>query len=147
MRPVWDALRRRLPLVHYLVDCLVWFVALPLTTFSRYDFSISEIEFDATMRSWAVAMVGQGVFGVATGLYTRRWRYGSFDEVAALASTVLLTGFMMSIVNVVWFMDGAPRSVPALTAAVAIAGTVAVRSAWRLYQQKQSRRELWAPLR
>jgi FlaA1/EpsC-like NDP-sugar epimerase len=77
-----------------------------------------------------------------TGLYTRRWRYGSFDEVRALAATVLLTGLLMSVVNFRWFMDGAPRSVPALTAAVAIAGTVAVRSAWRLYQQKQTRREL-----
>lgn len=136
------AVRRRLPVIHYLVDCLVWLVALPLTTFSRYDFSVDELKLDATLRSWMVAVVGQGVFGLATGLYTRRWRYGSFDEVAALAATVLLTGALMSIVNLAWFMDGAPRSVPALTAAVAIAGTVAVRSAWRLYQQKQSRREL-----
>jgi FlaA1/EpsC-like NDP-sugar epimerase len=136
------ALRRRLPVVHYVVDCLVWMVALPLTTFSRYDFTLSELEWDATARSWLIAVLGQGTFGLATGLYTRRWRYGSFDEVAALAGTVLLTGVAMSIVNVVWFMDGAPRSVPALTAAVAIAGTVAVRSIWRLYQQKRTRLEL-----
>lgn len=148
MGRVIAALRRRLPMVHYVIDCLVWFVALPLTTFSRYDFSLRELQFDATARSWVVAVLGQGVFGIATGLYTRRWRYGSFDEVAALAATVLLTGAAMSFVHVAWFMPGAPRSVPALTAAVAIAGTVAVRSAWRLYQQKQTRRELMsaAPL-
>lgn len=139
---VMDALRRRLPLVHYITDCLVWMIALPLTTFSRYDFTVGELEVDATLRSWAIACIGQGVFGVATGLYTRRWRYGSFDEVAALAATVLLTGLVMSVVHFGWFMDGAPRSVPALTAAVAIAGTVAVRSIWRLYQQKRTRREL-----
>jgi FlaA1/EpsC-like NDP-sugar epimerase len=137
-----EALQRRLPAVHYVVDCLVWLVALPLTTFSRYDFSLAELEVDATIRSWLIAIVGQGVFGIATGLYTRRWRYGSFDEVAALAATVLLTGVAMSIVHFGWFMDGAPRSVPALTAAVAIAGTVAVRSIWRLYRQKQTRLEL-----
>lgn len=137
-----EAFRRRLPVVHYLVDCLVWLVALPLTTFSRYDFSLREMQLDATTRSWAIAIVGQGLFGVISGLYTRRWRYGSFDEVAALAATVLLTGLAMSIVNFGWFMEGAPRSVPALTAAVAIAGTVAVRSIWRLYRQKQSRRDL-----
>lgn len=148
MGRVLAALRRRLPVVHYLVDCLVWLVALPLTTFSRYDFTVGELRLDATLRSWLVAIAAQGVFGVATGLYTRRWRYGSFDEVAALAATVLLTGVTMSIVSVVWFMPGAPRSVPALTSAVAIAGTVAVRSAWRLYQQKQTKRELMgaAPL-
>jgi FlaA1/EpsC-like NDP-sugar epimerase len=142
VRPLLAALRRRLPLVHYVVDCVVWIVALPLTTFSRYDFTIGELELDATARAWLVAAIGQGIFGLSTGLYTRRWRYGSFDEVAALAATVLMTGFAMSIINVVWFMPGAPRSVPALTAAVAIAGTVAVRSSWRLYQQKQTKREL-----
>jgi FlaA1/EpsC-like NDP-sugar epimerase len=139
---VVDALRRRLPVVHYALDCLVWFVALPLTTFSRYDFSIQELRADALLRSWLVAIVGQGVFGIMSGLYTRRWRYGSFDEVAALAATVVATGVIMSFVNVTWFLTGAPRSVPALTTAVAIAGTVAVRSAWRLYQQKQSRQIL-----
>lgn len=142
VRPLLAALRRRLPLVHYVVDCVVWIVALPLTAFSRYDFTLGELHFDATARAWLVAAIGQGVFGLSTGLYTRRWRYGSFDEVAALAATVLMTGFVMSIINVVWFMPGAPRSVPALTAAVAIAGTVAVRSSWRLYQQKQTKREL-----
>ncbi len=136
------ALRRRLPFVHYLADCVVWLIALPLTTFTRYDFSLTPLDFDATARSWLIAVVGQGVFGVATGLYTRRWRYGSFDEVLALAATVLLTGLSMTVVNFAWFMPAAPRSVPALTAAVAIAGTVAVRSAWRLYQQKRTRREL-----
>ncbi len=139
---VLDSLRRRLPLVHYVVDCLVWFVALPLTTFSRYDFTFGELAWDATLRAWLIAAVGQGVFGILSGLYTRRWRYGSFDEVAALAGTVLATGVIMSFVNVAWFLPGAPRSVPALTAAVTIAGTVAVRSIWRLYQQRRTRREL-----
>ena len=137
-----DPLRRRLPLVHYLIDCLVWVVALPLTTFSRYDFTLGDLAWDATLRAWAIAAIGQGLFGVLSGLYTRRWRYGSFDEVAALAGTVLATGVAMSFINVTWFMSGAPRSVPALTAAVTIAGTVAVRSIWRLYQQRQTRREL-----
>ena len=61
------AVRRRLPLVHYVVDCLVWLVALPLTTFSRYDFTLGELELDATVRSWGVAIVGQGVFGLGDG--------------------------------------------------------------------------------
>lgn len=135
-------LQRRLPLVHYVVDCLVWIVALPLTTFSRYDFTLGELTLHATVRSAAIAVVAQGVFGLATGLYSRRWKYGSFDEVTALAASVLLTGLVMSFVNFTWFVPGAPRSVPALTATVALAGTVAVRSIWRLYRQQQTRRVL-----
>lgn len=136
------AIQRRLPLVHYVADSLVWIVALPLTTFSRYDFTLAELTWYATLRSAAIAVVAQGVFGLATGLYSRRWKYGSFDEVVALAASVLLTGLVMSFVNFTWFVPGAPRSVPALTAAVALSGTVAVRTVWRLYRQQQTRRVL-----
>ena len=66
------ALRRRLPVVHYVVDCLVWLVALPLTTFSRYDFSVGELAWDATLRSWLVAVLGQGVrLGIAIVMMRR----------------------------------------------------------------------------
>ncbi len=133
---------RRLPLIHYVVDVGVWAVALPLTTFSRYDFQLAPLTAGALIRAVVVAAVAQAVFGIACGLYTRRWRYGSFDEVRALAASVALTGLTMSIVNVTWFIEGAPRSVPLLSAAVAIAGTVAVRSTWRLYRQQQTRRSL-----
>ena len=34
---------RHLPLIHYLVDVGAWAVALPLTTFSRYDFQIAPL--------------------------------------------------------------------------------------------------------
>lgn len=135
-------LARRLPVVHYVVDVLVWAIALPLTTFSRYDFDLTPMTPGAVMRSVVVAALAQGIFGIATGLYTRRWRYGSFDEVRALAATVLLTGIVLTVLHVGWFLPGAPRSVPLLTAAVAIAGTVAVRSVWRLYRQQRSRQSL-----
>jgi FlaA1/EpsC-like NDP-sugar epimerase len=133
---------RHLPLIHYLVDVAVWAVALPLTTFSRYDFQFGPLTANALVRAIIVAALAQATFGIACGLYTRRWRYGSFDEVRALAASVALTGLTMSIVNVAWFIEGAPRSVPLLSAAVAIAGTVAVRSTWRLYQQQLTRRSL-----
>ncbi len=133
---------RRLPIIHYVVDLMIWMVALPLTTFSRYDFDLSPLTWSATLRSFAIAAVGQGLFGILCGLYTRRWRYGSFDEVRALAGSVAMTGVVLSIVNFVWFLEGAPRSVPFLSTAVAIAGTVAARSAWRLHQQQQTRRSL-----
>ncbi|MEL6892229.1 MAG: nucleoside-diphosphate sugar epimerase/dehydratase [Actinomycetota bacterium] len=135
-------LRRRLPAVHFVVDSLVWLVALPLTTFSRYDFDLAPLTLAATIRSVVIAVVCQAVFGLLTGLYTGRWRYGSFDEVRALAATVLSTGVVLTVVNLTWFLEGAPRSVPALTAAVAIAGTVAVRSVWRLYRQQSNVRSL-----
>jgi FlaA1/EpsC-like NDP-sugar epimerase len=133
---------RWLPVIHYIVDVMIWAIALPLTTFSRYDFDLDPLTWSATLRSFAIAAIAQGIFGVLFGLYTRRWRYGSFDEVRALAGSVALTGVVLSIVNLAWFLEGAPRSVPLLSTAVAITGTVAARSAWRLRRQQQTRRSL-----
>ena len=137
-----STIRRRLPIVHYLVDVAVWAVALPLTTFSRYDFSLGEMSIAASVRGVIVVMIAQGAAGFASGLYTRRWRYGSFDEFRALAASVIVTGAILSIVHAGWCMSGAPRAVPALSTAVAISGTVAVRSAWRLHHQESTRRSL-----
>ena len=103
---------RWLPVIHYIVDVMIWAIALPLTTFSRYDFDLDPLTWSATLRSFAIAAIAQGLFGVLFGLYTRRWRYCSFDEVRALAGSVALTGAVLSIVNLAWFLEGAPRSVP-----------------------------------
>ena len=65
---------RHLPLIHYLVDVAVWAVALPLTTFSRYDFQFGPLTANALVRAIIVAALAQATFGIACGLYTRRWR-------------------------------------------------------------------------
>ena len=54
----------------------------------------------------------------------------------------MLTGAVMTAVNFTWFLEGAPRSVPFLSTAGALAGTVAARSVWRLHQQQQNRKSL-----
>ncbi len=128
---------RWLPFIHFAVDSLVWVFAIPLTTILRYDFQVRPLSGDGIAIAAAVAIIGQGVFGYATGLYRRRWRYGSFDELSALAVTVVLTGMALALVAVQLGSSQLPRSVPLLATVFTATGAVAMRSAWRLFNEKR----------
>lgn len=138
--------RRHLPFFHYVVDTMVWMVALPVTAFLRYDFRVHPISAGGVVMCAAVVAFGQGVFGLSTGLYRRRWRYGSFDELFALSISVAFTGWVLLIATIVTKGQALPRSVPILATAVAGLGTVALRSLWRLFRQKRRRPSAGVPL-
>ena len=128
---------RWLPFIHFAVDALVWMFAIPLTTILRYDFELRPLSGEGLAIAVVVAAVGQGAFGYFTGLYRRRWRYGSFDELFALAVTVLLAGLVLALVAIELGSAQLPRSVPLLATVFTATGTVALRSAWRLYNEKR----------
>ncbi len=130
---------RWLPFIHLAVDAFVWALAIPLTTILRYDFELRPVSGPGLTLAVVVAIVGQGVFGFATGLYRRRWRYGSFDELFALGISVLLTGVALTVVALEIGSGQLPRSVPALATAFTATGAVALRSAWRLFSDKRRR--------
>jgi FlaA1/EpsC-like NDP-sugar epimerase len=130
---------RRLPLYHFAVDALVWVIALPVTALLRFDFEWSSISATGMATAGAVAVTWQGSFGYLVGLYDRRWRYGSFEEIRALAVTVLMTGGLLTTIAFILRSADFPRSVPLLATGFTVTGTIAMRSAWRLYKDKQSR--------
>ena len=78
------------------------------------------------------------------GLYRRRWRYGSFDEVRVVALTALSVGVVMTAL---WWENGdsvnraVPRSVPILATGICLLGQIAARSMWRLYVEHRARPE------
>jgi FlaA1/EpsC-like NDP-sugar epimerase len=110
-----------------------------MTALLRFDFEWSSVSVSGTAIAAAVAVTWQGSFGYMVGLYDRRWRYGSFDEVRALAATVLLTGGLLTMIAFMLRSAYLPRSVPVLATGFTMTGTIAMRSAWRLYKDKQSR--------
>ncbi len=130
--------------MHFVVDSALWLIAIPAGVLLRYDFDTGRL----WRREIAVAMVAavvlQGVFGVLYGLYRRRWRYGSFDEVRIVGLTALSVGLVMTAV---WWgssddvIQAVPRSVPLLATAISLLGQIAVRSMWRLYIEHRDRPE------
>ena len=57
----------------------------------RYDFDLAEVDRAGLAAIIPLTVMAQVVSGLASGLYTGRSRFGSFDEVAALARTVAIT--------------------------------------------------------
>ena len=84
-----------------------------------------------------LAVALQGLFGFATGLYRRQWRYGSFDEVRVVALTAVLVGVVLTVV--LWQWQGIPRSVPILAMGLSLLGQISARSIWRLRNERARR--------
>ena len=113
--------------------------ALVLGTLLRLDFDVERTLGLELHSAVALAVALQGLFGILTGLYRRRWRFGSFDEVVALSSTTLLTGITLSVVNAAGRPTLLPVSIPPMSMFLTMCGTVAARSAWRLARARVHR--------
>lgn len=140
-RPL-DWARAHLPIVHFLADSALWVVAIPAGVYLRYDFDTSRVWRSEVLLAVVVAVALQGTFGLLYGVYRRRWRYGSFDEVRMVGATALSVGIVMTVA---WWGSGVgdgraiPRSVPLLATGVCLLGQIAIRSIWRLYVESRRR--------
>ncbi len=137
-RPTWtERARRRLPLVHFVVDSAIWALAVPIGVVLRYDIGFAYVREPEVAVVVVVAIALQGMIGALDGLYRRRWRYGTFDEVRIVAFTSLAVGAVMTVAwwNAVAVDRAVPRSVPVLAAGLSLLGQVTVRSMWRLYSE------------
>jgi FlaA1/EpsC-like NDP-sugar epimerase len=130
------AARRRLPVVHFVVDSSFWMVAIPLGVWLRYDYRVAQLDMDL-FGPIAVAVLLQGAFGFVGGLYRRQWRYGSFDEVRVVALTAASVGVVLTVGF--WWWQGMPRSVPVLATGFSLLGQIAARSVWRLRTERARR--------
>ena len=133
---VVTAARRRLPAVHYAVDSALWVGSIPLAVWLRYDYRFSQLDRNL-VTPILLAVVLQGAFGLASGLYRRRWRYGSFDEMRMVAVTAASVGFVLTVG--LWQWNGIPRSVPVLATGLSLLGQITARSLWRLRNEHRNR--------
>ena len=136
MNRLLAAARRRLPVVHFAVDSVLWVVSIPLAVWLRYDYRFSQLDRNLILPI-VLAVVLQGCFGLATGLYRRRWRYGSFDEVRVVALTAASVGVVLTVG--LWQWNGIPRSVPVLATGLSLLGQITARSMWRLRNEHRNR--------
>ena len=122
------------------LDLASWSVAAWVAVYLRFDFQIPE-NFRHNLLKF-VPFIGavQLTIGLGSGLYRRRWRYGSIDEVAALVITSSVTTVVVATFNN-WIFD--PRLLP--MSAIWFAGVVGlvlmagIRYAWRLLLERRNR--------
>ncbi|MDP9075303.1 MAG: polysaccharide biosynthesis protein [Actinomycetota bacterium] len=87
----------------------MWVVALYAAAFLRYEFHVPPEKWAHIALLLPVVVLAQIVTGVGFGLYVGRWRYGSFDEVAALLKALTVTTVSLFTID---FLLGSPRMVP-----------------------------------
>jgi FlaA1/EpsC-like NDP-sugar epimerase len=115
---------------------MLWTLALPLALWLRYDYDMSLLG-GALLVPVLLAVALQGLFGLVLGLYRRKWRYGTFDEVCMVAFTAGFVGVVLTVA--LWSETGVPRSVPMLAMGLGLLSQIAARSAWRLKSERANR--------
>jgi FlaA1/EpsC-like NDP-sugar epimerase len=87
-----------------------------------------------------VFLVVHAIVGYVVGIYRRRWRYGSFDEVGGLVIATLVTTTALTILR---FFDQSvnpfPRSVILIAGFAGLCFVAASRYTWRLIREQLRR--------
>lgn len=120
--------------IRIVLDLSAWVFAIFIAGLLRFEMVVAEVFAQGFWRLVPIVVVLQLLTGTATGLYRRRWRYGSFDEVAALVAAAALNMGGLFLLN--QFYLGTPRPVPQsamlLGGAIGLLLTAGVRYTWRL---------------
>lgn len=127
-------------MVHAMIDAFSWAPALAFATIARYDLDIDLVDFRRLRTAVFLAAVCQIVVGLASGLYRGRWRFGSFDEVAAVAQAALVTSGVLFVLNR-WLVYPVlvPSSATLAGGVAALMLMTAVRYGWRLALERRLR--------
>ncbi|MFF5288680.1 polysaccharide biosynthesis protein [Paractinoplanes globisporus] len=109
-----------------------------IATLLRHDGNLQYLDCGGLMELAGVAAVVQTLAGIRFGLYTGRWWYGCFEEIAALAKTAALT---MPVVFVLDTLLGrlVPRSAIIASGLIALVLQAGVRYTARLLQDSRLR--------
>jgi len=139
--PTWAVglLERRRTVVNVSLDALAWVFGLSFAALLRFDFDLGDIEPGGLLAMVPIAIVIQAAAGFGFGLYTGRWRFGSFEEVAGLVQAVAFTTFVLFALGMQFAELLVPRSVPVAGGAVALVLMAGARYAWRLALEKRRR--------
>ena len=122
------------------IDGLAWAVALSLATLLRFDFDLGQIQILGALAMIPLAVEAQVVSGHVVGLYRHQWRFGSFDEVQALAKAVSLTTALVFCLDYFLLEERAlPLSSAIAAGPIALVLMAGARYAWRLHLERLRR--------
>lgn len=114
-------------------DVVAWSVAAIVATFLRFGLTLDDDARSGLIRVLPVVIILQLLTGYSIGLYRRRWRYGSHDEVGALVLTAVATTTGLYALNEFYFADRpVPQSVVLVAGAIGLLLMAGVRYCWRL---------------
>lgn len=121
-----------------MVDAALMCVALVTATLPRYRMQVAEVDWTELATFALLVAVVQVVVGITMGLYSGRWRYGSFEEIAALARTVAVTAVLLGLLNAL-LGRLVPLSGVVGAGALGLLLTAGVRFGHRLFRERRRR--------
>ncbi|MEY4025861.1 MAG: hypothetical protein RL438_1374 [Actinomycetota bacterium] len=130
--------------LQFVIDMVIWSVTAIAASYARFEYQGHHDPFGATkssvIRVIPIVLVVHAIVGYVVGIYRRRWRYGSFDEVGGLVVATLIT---TSVLFVLRFFDTSlnpfPRSVIFISGFAGLCFVAASRYAWRLIREQLRR--------
>jgi len=130
--------------LQFVIDMVIWSVTAIAASYARFEYQGHHDPFGATrssvIRVIPIVLVVHAIVGYVVGIYRRRWRYGSFDEVGGLVVATLIT---TSVLFVLRFFDTSlnpfPRSVIFISGFAGVCFVAASRYAWRLIREQLRR--------
>ena len=122
------------------IDVVAWIVAVAIMTFVRFNLSFRGGSGSRLWSAVPMLLTIHLLAGYLVGLYRRRWRYGSFDEVAALAATAAITTSALFLLNrFVLYPRPVPQSAVLAGGAFGLLLMAASRYLWRLVAERLRR--------
>jgi FlaA1/EpsC-like NDP-sugar epimerase len=130
--------------LQFAIDMVIWSITAIAASYARFEYQGHHDPFGATrssvIRVLPIVLVVHALVGYVVGIYRRRWRYGSFDEVGGL---VLATFITTSILFFLRFFDQSlnpfPRSVILISGFAGLCFVAASRYTWRLIREQLRR--------
>jgi FlaA1/EpsC-like NDP-sugar epimerase len=130
--------------LQFVIDMAIWSMTAISASYARFEYQGHHDPFGATkssvIRVIPVVLVVHAVVGYVVGIYRRRWRYGSFDEVGGLVVATFIT---TSVLFVLRFFDTSlnpfPRSVIFISGFAGLCFVAASRYTWRLMREQLRR--------
>jgi FlaA1/EpsC-like NDP-sugar epimerase len=130
--------------LQFVIDMAIWSVTAIAASYARFEYQGHHDPFGATQNSVIrvipIVLVVHAIVGYVVGIYRRRWRYGSFDEIGGLVVAALIT---TSVLFLLRFFDSSlnpfPRSVIFISGFAGLCFVAASRYVWRLTREQLRR--------
>ncbi len=132
-----------LPIVHATADIGCWIGAVVVAALLRYGRIPAPVPAVDLIPLIGITAIAHLSVGYGIGLYRRRWQYGSFEEVVALAASFAgAAALVIAYLTAFGHHSGhlsISRTVPAIGAGAALLAALAGRSVWRVIQARSVR--------
>ena len=130
--------------IQLIIDIFAWSAAaafaLVLRSYLQDEQNISTVVQNILYRVLPIVAVVQAITGYIVGIYRRRWRYGSFDEVKGLILSAFITTTVLLVIRLTdSSVDAFPRSAIVAGGVLGLFFTGASRYTWRLVREQLRR--------